>query len=129
MTAFLVISTFRSGALKPEIGTLMAAPPVLRPPTADKTKVGTAYVVSFGWYSAQMAFAGFSSPRFILCCPPNVSTSHIIVVSLEYVPPITSICALLTTLQVIMLFGYGPETLLFGGYGPLIHWKLGIVRV
>lgn len=50
------------------------------------------------------------------------------VVSLEYVPPMTSICALLTTLQVIMLFGYGPDTLLLTGYGPRIHWKLGMVK-
>lgn len=40
-----------------------------------------------------------------------------------------SICELSTTLQLVVLLGNSPVTLLFAGYGPRIHWKLGMVRM
>ena len=105
MTALLVINAESSGAPKPDTGTVTSAPPVAPPPTTVCMKVGTAYVVRLGRNSAQMSLSLFSWARFMLCSPHTDSASHMKVVSLEKVPPTMSICALLTTLHVIMLFG------------------------
>ena len=94
------------------------------PPTTSTIAGGTRYSVTLGMYSYHFAFVASCCPRLRLCCPWMSGTSQ----STEFVklPPITSICEFLITLQVSEPCGEeGPGA---SGY-HLIHSKAGMVRM